>query len=101
MGGCIPAGDVVIKLPLNVTQERRCSDPEELVVEPGVAQLLFDQRQPSARVFGSADPSCRLEANDVSSSLVVIADGPSNDETYVQLCKKKVCKSQKQTHILH
>ena len=85
MGSCIPARDVVIELPLNVTQERRCSDPEELVVKPGVTQLLFDQRQPSARVLGSADPSCRLEANDVSSSLVVIADSPSNYETYLQL----------------
>ena len=82
MGGCIPARDVVIELPLNVTQQRRCSNSEELVVEPGVPQLLFDQRQPSTRVFGSADPSCRLEANDVSSSLVVITNGPSNYETY-------------------
>ena len=76
MGCGVPAGDVVIELSLNVPEERRGSDPEEGVVEPGVAQLLFDQGQPSARVLGGANATSRLEPNDIPGAFVVVTDGP-------------------------
>ena len=43
MGSGVSPGDPVEQLPLNVEQKPRGPDPEHVVVEPGVPELLLDQ----------------------------------------------------------
>ena len=43
MGSSVSPGDPVEQLPLNVEQKPRGPDPEHVVVEPRVPELLLDQ----------------------------------------------------------
>ena len=51
VGSGVPAGDPVEELPLDIQQKTRGSDPEHLVVQPVVPQLLLHHDQPGGGVL--------------------------------------------------
>ena len=52
VGGGIGAGDVVFQLALDIAQQAGGPKAEQIGVQPGLAQLILDQRQVNQRVLG-------------------------------------------------
>ena len=78
MSCCVATGDVVKELTLDIGEQSRGSNPEELIVQPLVTKLLFDKDKPSQSVLGSPDSTGWLKAHDEASSLVVVANGSTH-----------------------
>ena len=78
--GRIRAGHVVLKLALDVGQQRAGSQPEQARVQPVIAQLLFHQDHPVQGLLGRADAPRRLEAHLDAGALSVVADRPAHHQ---------------------
>jgi len=72
--GGVYAGHVVLKLALDVGQQRAGPQPEQARVQPVIAQLLFHQDHPVQGLLGRADAARRLEADLNAGALGVVAD---------------------------
>src|SRR5213076_1270002 len=68
--------DEVLELPLDVGEQRRGAEPEQVVAQPAIAQLLLHEDEPVERLLRLADPARRLEPDGVAGVLMVIADLP-------------------------
>src|SRR3989442_15632111 len=66
----------VLELSLDVGEERRGTEPEQIGPQPAVPELFLHEDEPVQRLFGLADPTRRLEPDGVSRTLVVVADLP-------------------------
>src|SRR5437660_7782661 len=66
----------VLELPLDVGEQRRGAEPEQVVAQPAIAQLFFHQNEPVERLLRFSDPARRLEPDGVAGALMVIADLP-------------------------
>src|SRR6266704_59408 len=64
----------VLELPLDVGEQPRSAEPEQVVTEPAIAQFLFHEDEPVEGLLGLADPARRLEPDRVAGALIVIAD---------------------------
>ena len=60
MIGGIGARDVVFELAFDVAKQRRRPEPEEIRLQPTVAEFLFHQAQVDQRVLGLGYAPCRL-----------------------------------------
>src|SRR5688500_6922337 len=78
--GGVTAGGMVLELALQVGQEARRADAEELAAHPGVAQLFLHQGEPVGRIPGGGDPAGRFEADAMAGALAVFADGAHHHE---------------------
>src|SRR5205807_3768098 len=72
----VPPRDEMLELPLDVGEQRRGAEPEQVVAQPAIAQLLFHEDEPVERLLRFADPARRLEPDGVAGALMVIADLP-------------------------
>src|SRR5256885_16303552 len=72
----VPPRDEMFELPLDVGEQRRGAEPEQVVAQPAIAQLLFHEDEPVERLLRLADPARRLDTDGVAGALVVIADLP-------------------------
>src|SRR5256885_9772482 len=63
-------------LSLDIGEQRRGAEPEQVVAQPAIAQLLFHEDEPVERLLRLADPARRLEPHGVAGALMVIADLP-------------------------
>src|SRR2546422_6594917 len=75
----VAPGHEMLELTLDVGQERRCAEPEQICPQPAGAELFLHQDEPVEGLFGLADPTRRLEPDGVSGALVVVADLPRHD----------------------
>src|SRR5438105_7980602 len=77
--GRIAPCDKVLELSLDVGEQRRRAEPEQVVTQPAIAQLFFHKDEPVEALLGLADPARGLEPDRVTGALVVIADLPRHD----------------------
>src|SRR5687767_15542824 len=76
----VPPGNEMLELPLDVGQQRTGTEPEQVVAQPAVAELLLHQVQVLERRLRRADSSGWLEANGVAGAVVILADHSAHDE---------------------
>src|SRR3989442_1707518 len=74
----------VLELALDVGEQRRRAEPEQIGPQPAVAQLFLHQDEPVERLFGLPDAARRLEPDGVAGALVVVADLPRPDHAHRQ-----------------
>src|SRR5881409_805432 len=77
----ITSGDEVLELALDVGEQARRADAEQVGGEPAIAQLFLHQDLPLQRGLGGPDPARRLEPYGVAGALVIIADHPGHHDT--------------------
>src|SRR6266702_5471938 len=75
----IAPGHEVLELALDVGEQRRGTEPEQIGPQPALAQLFLHQDEPVERQFLLADPARRLEPDGVSGALVIVSDLPRHD----------------------
>ena len=54
MSCSVSSGDVVEELTFNIRQQTGGSNPEELIVQPLISKLLFDEYQPGKCILSSS-----------------------------------------------
>src|SRR5207244_9950013 len=69
----------MLELALDVREQRRRPEPEQIGSQPALAQLFLHEDEPVERLFRLADPARRLEADGASGALVIVADLPRHD----------------------
>src|ERR671919_681719 len=65
----------------DVGEQRARAEAEQIRPQPAVAQLVLHQRQPVQRVLGGANPTGRLEPDQLTGALAVVANGACHDQT--------------------
>src|SRR5712692_6535631 len=76
----IAPGHEVLELALDVGEQRRGTEPEQIGAQPALAQLFLHQYEPVERLFRLADPARRLEPDGVTGALVIVADLSRHDD---------------------
>merc|ERR1740128_583477 len=79
VGGGIAAGHPVEQLALDIGQQTRRTDPEQFVVKPVIAKLLFDKNKPCYSILRSSYSSSGLESDHVASFFMVLPDGSAHN----------------------
>src|SRR5437868_4314189 len=80
MGRGVTAGDEMLQLPLDVGEERARAVPEQVRLEPPVAELLLHQIEILERRLRRANATRRLEADRVAGALEVFANHAAHDD---------------------
>src|SRR5436189_482985 len=80
MSGRVATGHEVLELSLDVGEKRAGTDAEQIRFEPAVTQLVLHEVHVLQDVLCAANSSGRLEADGVTSLLVILADHSSHDE---------------------
>src|SRR5699024_8994428 len=80
--GRAATGNAMLELPLDVPQQARRAETEQLRPQPLVPQLLFDHDEPGNCFPGGTDPTCRLQSHLVAAALLVVPDRPGHGETH-------------------
>src|SRR5690606_27453875 len=75
IGGGIAPGHVVLELPLDIGEQTRRAEAEEVGLEPTASEFLAYQDQPLKRRLGGGNASGGLEADAHARAFMVGADG--------------------------
>src|SRR5438034_10415748 len=75
----VAPGHEMLELALDVGEQRRGTEPEQIGPQPALAQLFLHEDEPVERLFRLADPARRLEPDGASGALVIVADLPRHD----------------------
>src|SRR5438093_10784554 len=80
MGRRITSGDEMLELALDVGEQARGAEAEQVRLEPTVAQLLLHKNEPLQGRLGAPHAAGRLEAGRVPGALTIVADHPGHDD---------------------
>src|SRR5438477_255203 len=72
----VPACDKVLELSLDVGEQRRRAEAEQVVTQPAIAQLFLHEDEPVEGLLGLADPARGLEPDRLAGALGIITDLP-------------------------
>ena len=78
--GRIVPGQMVLELALDVGQQARGAEAEQLGLQPWPAELFLHQHQPVERGFCRGNAAGRLEADEIAGFLEIGADGAHHGE---------------------
>ncbi len=53
VGGGVAPGHEVLQLPFDISKHRRCADPEQIGLQPAIAEFFLHQCEPGERVLRS------------------------------------------------
>src|SRR5439155_6526874 len=69
----------MLELTLDIGEQGRGAEPEQIGSQPALTELFFHQDEPVERLFRLADPAGGFEPDGVAGALVVVADLARHD----------------------